>query len=85
MMKKLESLLNSENIFIHERLMITFNYEYLNNLKFKMFKHAYHGGPAVEVFTTAGKNPLEKWKVTGGGHQKVFDSSVKGYIYNLEG
>ena len=30
-----------------------------------MFKHAYHGGPAVEVFSTSGKNPLEKWKVTG--------------------
>jgi hypothetical protein len=38
-----------------------------------MFKLAYHGGPAVEVFSTSGKNPLEKWKVTG-TPQKVFDS-----------
>ena len=49
-----------------------------------MFKHAYHGGPAVEVLSTSGKNPLEKWKVTG-TPQKVFDSLMKGYIYNLEG
>lgn len=49
-----------------------------------MFKHAYHGGPAVEVLTTSGKNPLEKWKVTG-TPQKVFDSLMKGYIYNIDG
>ena len=49
-----------------------------------MFKHAYHGGPAVEVLTTSGKNPLEKWKVTG-TPQKVFDSQMKGYIYSLDG
>jgi hypothetical protein len=49
-----------------------------------MFKHAYHGGPAVEVFTTSGKNPLEKWKVNG-RPTKVFDSQMKGYIYNLDG
>ncbi len=49
-----------------------------------MFKHAYHGGPAVEVFTTSGKNPLEKWKVNG-QPTKVFDSQMKGYIYNLDG
>ncbi len=49
-----------------------------------MFKHAYHGGPAVEVFTTSGKNPLEKWKVNG-QPIKVFDSQMKGYIYNLDG
>lgn len=49
-----------------------------------MFKNAFHGGPSVEVFTTSGKNPLEKWKVTG-TVSKVFDSAVKGYIYNLDG
>ena len=31
-----------------------------------MFKAAYHGGPAVEVFTTAGKDPLKNFKVEGG-------------------
>lgn len=49
-----------------------------------MFKHAFHGGPAVEIFSTSGKNPLEKWKVSG-SLQKVFDSTIKGYIYNIEG
>lgn len=50
-----------------------------------MFKHAFHGGAAVEVLTTAGKNPVEKWKATGGGLKKDFDSKVKGYIYTLDG
>ena len=49
-----------------------------------MFKHAYHGGPAVEVFSTTGKNPLENWKV-GGAPSKVFDQTIKGYIYTLDG
>ena len=49
-----------------------------------MFKLAYHGGLSVEVFSTSGKNPLEKWKVTGSA-SKVFDSLMKGYIYNLDG
>jgi len=30
-----------------------------------MFEHAFHGGSVVEIFSTSGKNPLEKWKVTG--------------------
>ena len=50
-----------------------------------MFKTAFHGGPAVEIFSTVGKNPLEKWKVSGGGVEKIYDSSVKGYIFTLEG
>lgn len=50
-----------------------------------MFKHAFHGGPAVEIFSTSGKNPLEKWKVTGSNISKVFESSIKGYIYNIDG
>jgi hypothetical protein len=49
-----------------------------------MFKNAFHGGPAVEVFSTSGKNPMEKWKVSG-SISKVFDSEMKGYIYNLDG
>ncbi len=49
-----------------------------------MFKHAYHGGPAVEVFSTTGKNPLEGRKVSG-NPTKVFDSTIKGYIYTLDG
>lgn len=50
-----------------------------------MFKHAFHGGSAVEVFSTCGKNPIEKWKISSGTPHKVFESSIKGYIYNLEG
>ncbi len=50
-----------------------------------MFKHAFHGGPAVEVFATSGKNPLQNWKVTGTNLQKVFDKAIKGNIYILEG
>ena len=49
-----------------------------------MFKLAFHGGPAVEVLSTSGKNPLEKWK-TQGSITKSFDSLIKGYIYSLDG
>ncbi len=49
-----------------------------------MFKNAYHGGAAVEVMSTAGKNPLENFKVTG-SVQKTFDSALKGFIIGLEG
>ena len=52
-----------------------------------MFKAAYHGGPAVEVFTTAGKDPLKNFKIEGGQKnvQKVFDKEIKGSIYTLDG
>jgi hypothetical protein len=49
-----------------------------------MFKLAYHGGPAVEVFSPQGKAPLEKWKVTGQIH-KVFDKEMKGTTWSLDG
>jgi len=49
-----------------------------------MFKHAFHGGPAVEVFSISGKNPLEKWKTTG-SIPKTFDSNMKSFIFTLEG
>lgn len=48
-----------------------------------MFKHAFHGGPAVEIFTITGKNPLEKWKTTG-SITKSFDNTMKGFIYTLD-
>ena len=52
-----------------------------------MFKLAFHGGPAVEVFTTAGKDPLKNFKIEGGAKnvQKIFDKGMKGSIYTLEG
>lgn len=49
-----------------------------------MFKHAFHGGPAVEIFTITGKNPLENWKTTG-VLTKSFDNNMKGFIYTLDG
>lgn len=49
-----------------------------------MFKLAFHGGPAVEVFSPQGKNPLENWKITG-NVQKSFDKEVKGSVWTLEG
>ena len=30
-----------------------------------MYKNAYHGGPAVEIFATAGKDPLKNFKIEG--------------------
>jgi len=52
-----------------------------------MFKNANHGGPAVEVFTAAGKDPLKNFKVDGSAKnvQKIFDKQMKGSIYNLDG
>ena len=52
-----------------------------------MFKHAYHGGPAVEVFTTSGKDPLAYFKIDGGikNVKKIFDKPMKGSIYTIDG
>ncbi len=52
-----------------------------------MFKHAFHGGPAVEILTTNGKNPLQNFKVEGGAKnvKKVFEKELKGSIYHIEG
>ena len=51
-----------------------------------MFKNAYHNGPAVEIFTTAGKDPLKSFKVDGQrGVKKSFDKTMKGSIYHLDG
>ena len=46
-----------------------------------MFKLAFHGGPAVEILSEKGKNPLEKWKLEGAKIQKVFDKEMKGSIF----
>ena len=52
-----------------------------------MFRHAYHNGPAVEVFTTTGKDPLKIFKVEGGAKnvKKVFDKTMKGSVYTVDG
>lgn len=37
-----------------------------------MFKHEYQGGSHFEVFSAQGKDPVAKWKLTGGsGIRKV--------------
>ena len=48
-----------------------------------MFKHAYHGGPYVELLAHTGKNPLEKWKVEPNAKAitKVYDKEMKGSIF----
>eukprot|EP00658_Telonema_sp_P-2_P016869 TRINITY_DN16530_c0_g1_i4.p1 TRINITY_DN16530_c0_g1~~TRINITY_DN16530_c0_g1_i4.p1 ORF type:complete len:703 (-),score=121.60 TRINITY_DN16530_c0_g1_i4:429-2537(-) len=52
-----------------------------------MFASQYQGGPALEVFTTKGKNPLEKCKVFGGSKAvaRGYDRECKGYIYDITG
>jgi hypothetical protein len=51
-----------------------------------MFKHAFHGGPAVEIFTIAGKDPFKNFKIDGNPKalKKVFDKQMKGSIYQIE-
>ncbi|XP_014676169.1 PREDICTED: uncharacterized protein C3orf67 homolog [Priapulus caudatus] len=51
-----------------------------------MYKHEYQGGSHVEVFSAQGKDPVLKWKLTGGaGIRKIYDRDTKGYVYSLEG
>lgn len=42
------------------------------------------GGPAFEVFTPQGSNPLASWKVSP-GIKKDYDRGVKGYVYEISG
>ena len=48
-----------------------------------MFKLAFHGGPAVEILTFQGKNPLEKWKKEGGAIGKAYSKEVKSSVFSL--
>ncbi|KAL7891640.1 hypothetical protein AOLI_G00011160 [Acnodon oligacanthus] len=52
-----------------------------------MFKNEYQGGAIVEIFSAQGKDPVAKWKLSGGqpSISKVFDKEVKGFVYSLEG
>ncbi|XP_041459925.1 protein CFAP20DC-like [Lytechinus variegatus] len=51
-----------------------------------MFKNEFQGGPFVEVFSSQGKEPLSKWKLSGQTSiQKLFDKECKSYIHTLEG
>lgn len=52
-----------------------------------MFKSAYHGGSAVEVFSSQGKDPLSNFKIEGGlkNVKKTYDKAMKGSVYSIEG
>ena len=49
-----------------------------------MFDGTYQGGAAVDVFSAGGSNPTSNWKVSG-QVQRVYDKSVKGYVFQCEG
>ena len=44
----------------------------------------YQGGPAVEVFTSAGKKPTQHAAVKG-NVQRVYERCVKSFCYTIEG
>ena len=52
-----------------------------------MFKHAFNGGSAVEVFSTNGKDPMKNFKIDGVSKniKKIFDKEMKGSIYHIDG
>ena len=49
-----------------------------------MFKTAYQGGVALEVFSTQDKKLLKAWKASGAS-KKVYSKEIKGYIYSMDG
>lgn len=49
-----------------------------------MFKSHYQGGVYVEIFSAQGKDPAAKWAQSG-KVQRIFDKSVRSYVYMLEG
>ncbi|PNH10430.1 hypothetical protein TSOC_002824 [Tetrabaena socialis] len=52
-----------------------------------LFGNEYQGGPHVDVLGTHGQNPLGPWKVSGPqkGVQKVYDKTLKGYVFVCSG
>ncbi|XP_033105568.1 uncharacterized protein C3orf67 homolog [Anneissia japonica] len=52
-----------------------------------MFKNEFQGGPYVDVFSSQGKEPLAKWKLSGGAtsFKKVYDKEIKSYCHVVEG
>ncbi|XP_069392653.1 protein CFAP20DC isoform X2 [Paralichthys olivaceus] len=52
-----------------------------------MFRSNYQGGAVVEVFSGQGKDPVARWKLSGGSSaiQKEYNKEVKGFVYCLEG
>ncbi|XP_026163039.1 protein CFAP20DC isoform X2 [Mastacembelus armatus] len=52
-----------------------------------MFRNNYQGGAVVEIFSGQGKDPVAKWKLSGGPSaiRKEYNKEVKGFVYSLEG
>ncbi|GLD64572.1 uncharacterized protein AKAME5_001611100 [Lates japonicus] len=52
-----------------------------------MFRNNYQRGAVVEIFTGQGKDPVAKWKLSGGPSaiHKEYNKEVKGFVYCLEG
>ncbi|KAM5148866.1 protein CFAP20DC [Mantella aurantiaca] len=52
-----------------------------------MFKNEYQGGAFVEIFSSQGKDPVAKWKLSGSQSAiwKDFDKEVKSFVFVLEG
>jgi hypothetical protein len=49
-----------------------------------LFDNTFQGGAVVDVFGASGSNPTANWKVQG-PVEKVYDKSVKGYVFRCEG
>lgn len=49
-----------------------------------LFDTTYQGGASVDVFSAGGSNPTSNWKVSG-AVQRVYEKSVKGYVFQCEG
>ena len=49
-----------------------------------LFDGVFQGGAAVEILGASGSNPTSNWKVSG-AVQRVYDKSVKGYVFCCEG
>ncbi|KAG8429347.1 hypothetical protein GDO86_020433, partial [Hymenochirus boettgeri] len=52
-----------------------------------MFKNEFQGGAFVEIFSTQGKDPTARWKISGSQSAiwKDFDKEVKSFVFILEG
>jgi hypothetical protein len=49
-------------------------------------KTSYQGGPFVDVLTGHGRSPLEDFKISPhNGIQKLFDKSLKGFVFLFAG
>nr|XP_039265245.1 protein CFAP20DC-like [Styela clava] len=52
-----------------------------------MYKNEYQGGPSVEILSCQGKDPLNKWRISGGSGaaKRIYEKDLKSFVYHLEG